>query len=41
MNDKVAGRATLGETQRMTGLLCAVFSDEVQFINIISANEVL
>jgi hypothetical protein len=40
LNNKVAGRAKLGETERMNDLLCAVLSDELQFINITSANTV-
>ena len=40
MNDKVAGRAKFGETERMIDLLCAVLSDELQLANIISANKV-
>ena len=40
MNDKVAGRAKLGETQRMIDSLCAVLSGELQFVNITSVNKV-
>ena len=39
MNDKVEGRTELGKTQRMVGSLYAVLSDELQFVNIISANK--
>jgi len=40
LNDKVAGRAKLGETQRVIDLVCAVLSGELRFVNIISANKV-
>jgi hypothetical protein len=40
LNDKVAGRAKLGETKRMIDSLRAVLSGELQFVNIISANKV-
>jgi hypothetical protein len=40
LNYKVARRTNLCEAQKMIGSLCAVLSDELQLVNIISANKV-